>query len=389
MPKAVTPAPQKLNRRQLSRRAKEQRQSRMIIIGTAVVLAVVALVIGYGLLDQYVLKPRTPVATVAGVPIELSAYQKLVQYRRVDYRGYVRNLQEQRLQYAAMGEDGAYLVDIIDQQIAYVENMISALPYTVTDELIDDEITRQACALRGIYVSPEEVELELERTFGYDRNPPTPTPTPITATVAITETPTPTIAPMTYEEFSTNLDETFAAMEKATGFGAEDFRGLIESSLYRERLEASIGESVPLTGEHVHALQILVATQEEADAVVARLAAGEAWDALAAELSTDSATAQSGGDMGWFMRGQKGDTFDTMVFAAEPDPQGTLIVTDDYGVHVVRVLERDPNRFLSESDLASARQQAVTDWFAERKAKEDIVNLWEEWMIPPDTALLP
>lgn len=225
----------------------------------------------------------------------------------------------------------------------------------------------------------------MERTFGYDRNPPTPTPTPITATEAITVTPTPTTAPMTYEEFSTRLDENFGAMEKATGFGLDDFRKLIEASLYRQKLEASIGESVPLTGEHVHALQILVATQEEADTVVARLAAGEAWDELAAELSTDSETSASGGDMGWLMRGQKGDTFDAVVFAAEPDPHGSLIVTDDYGVHVVRVLERDPDRYLKESDLNALRQEAVTNWFADRKAKDDIVNLWEEWMIPTDS----
>jgi len=384
MSKAPQPAQKPLTRRQISRREKEERQSRLIIMSTAAVLALVVLIIGYGLIREYVLKPRTPVATVGGQAIRLRDYQKLVQYRRVDYLGYVNDLESQRLQYAAMGEEGAWLLDYIDQQISYVNSIVASVPYTVVDDLIEDEITRQEAALRGIRVPEDDVELELERTFGYDRNPPTPTPTPITATDVITETPVPTVSPMTYDEFTTRLTQTFDAMKKTSGFGETDFRRLIESSLLRQRLDDALGEGVALTGEHVHAQRILVGTQEEADAVVARLAAGEDWDALAAELSTDTNTSETGGDLGWFMRGQMGESFDAVVFAAEPDPERTLIVADDYGFGVVRVLERDPQRYLSEEDLSSARWQAATDWFAERKVKDDIVNLWESWMVPDD-----
>ena len=52
------------------------------------------------------------------------------------------------------------------------------------------------------------------------------------------------------------------------------------------------------TAEQVHARQILVTSQEEADAVMAQLAAGASFDDLAYEY--DELT---GGELGWFPRG--------------------------------------------------------------------------------------
>lgn len=403
-PKQQPPSKQ-LTRKQISHREQEQRFARRVLIGAAGVLGLVVLILAWGLIDQFAIKPRQPVATVAGVPIRLSDYQSLLRYRRLDYHNYISNLQSQRLQYASAGDDSTYIVEIIDQQITYAESELSSLPGTVLEEMIDDEITRQECATRGITVSPNEIDLRLEQQFGYERATATPvtattsltlTPqvvTPVatatlTATTPVTITPTPTVtptAPMTYDEYVTTADDWFSQMRKETRFGEAEFRKLLESVIYREKLEQAIGAEVPLTADQVHAQQILVMTQEEADAVVARLKAGEEWAALAAELSQDSATKDASGDLGWFPKGSKGDTFDEAVFAAEADPTNTLIVEDDSGWHVVRVLERDPARYLSESDLDSARQTAVSDWFAAHRVADGVVRLLDyTTMVPAD-----
>ena len=408
MSKHPQPQSKQLTRKQLSRREAEQRFERRVVIGAVAVLAVVVLIIAYGLIDLYVLTPRQPVATVAGVPIRLNTYQKLLQYRRYDYHSYISELEEQEQQYAS-SDDSSIIVQIIEQQISYVESELSYLYSTVYEELIEDEITRQECATRGITVSDEEVQLELETQFGYERYTPTPTATsvvtatlvptstPVTATLPITATatPAPTATPtavvtptatLTLDEFNTNASEWLSSLDKTTGFGEQDFRELLRATLLRDKLEEAIGAEVSLTADQVHAEQILVATQEDAEAVVARLNAGEEWDALAAELSQDSTTADSGGDLGWFPKGQKGDTFDEAVFAEEtPDPTNTLIFEDDSGFHVVRVLERDTDRYLSEDDLESARSDAVTAWFNERSAAEDVVRLLDyDTMVPAD-----
>ncbi len=188
----------RLTRKQISRRERERRFNQRLTIGVAIVLTSVLLILGWGLYDQYVLRPQKPVATVSGVPIRLDTYQALVRYRRWDYRNHLNRLENQKRQ---LGEDQAYLLQYVDQQIRLARSELMNLPMVVLDELIDDQLVRQECQRRGITVSPDAVQVRLEEQFGYLRNPPTPMPTPVTATVTITVTPTPTAAPMTREQF--------------------------------------------------------------------------------------------------------------------------------------------------------------------------------------------
>ncbi len=58
-----------LTRKQVSRREREQRLRRRLILGTGAVLLMVVAILGWGLYDQYVLQPRRPVATVRGSEI--------------------------------------------------------------------------------------------------------------------------------------------------------------------------------------------------------------------------------------------------------------------------------------------------------------------------------
>ena len=89
---------------------------------------------------------------------------------------------------------------------------------------------------------------------------------------------------------------------------------------------------------------ILVADADAAQAVVARLEKGVAFEALAAELSLDGATAKNGGAIeDWIEQGQSipdigplGDSA-TSVFAAEPGDVIPAPLTSSMGVHVLKV----------------------------------------------------
>ena len=176
-----------LNRKQISRREREQRNTRWIVRGTAAVVGLMVLLLGWGLLDQYVLRPRQPVATVAGTPIRLDTYQKWVNYRRWEYRNYLAQLESQRMQFDTGDEEQAFLSQYFDQQIQQIQAQITNLPVTVLEELIDDQLVRQEAARQGITVSDDEVQVALEERFGYYRNPPTPEPTPTSAAEAAAE----------------------------------------------------------------------------------------------------------------------------------------------------------------------------------------------------------
>lgn len=375
--------------KKLSRRARERRLGRILVAGTITILVLVALVLAWGLYDHYVLRPRTPVASVAGVPIRLETYQDLVKYRRWDYQNYLSRLQNQKMELSSSEETQDFLVRYLDQQIAQIEQEMATLPTSVLDELIDYELARQECERRGITVSSEEVQSRLESQFGYDPNPPTPAPTPITSTVTVT--PTPTGAPMTYEEYVEQSHNWFEVVQGRTGFTREDFLDLLESSLYVERLTEVVVSEVPTVAEQVHARHILVETREEAEEVLARLKAGEDFATVAAEVSQDTSNKDDGGDLGWFARGSMVPAFEEVAFGLEPGEFSGVVETS-YGFHIIKVEERDESRPLSDSQLQQARQKAVQDWFAERRESEDVVRYWDSSMVPepsPTQSYLP
>ncbi|MGH0032152.1 MAG: peptidylprolyl isomerase [Myxococcota bacterium] len=104
-------------------------------------------------------------------------------------------------------------------------------------------------------------------------------------------------------------------------------------------------------GEAVRARHILFAVDAEggeeaereargrAAQALARLADGEDFAALATELTDDAGTKQSGGDLGFFERGQMVKPFEDAAFALEP---GVLSepVQSVFGFHLIRVEER-------------------------------------------------
>ncbi|MHB1317013.1 MAG: peptidylprolyl isomerase [Anaerolineae bacterium] len=402
------------NRRHVSRLEQERRMRRWLYIGVGATFGLVILLLAWGLVDNYVLRPARPVATVGEDTIRTDAYQKLLQYRRYDSQMYLQTLEQQRQQFAGV-EGQEFLVDYVDQQVQQIQQTYSYLPTSVLDQMIQDLVVRQEAARRGITVTADEVQTLLEQQFGYDPNAQAAaavaatleaeaTPTPVvaatasvtttgeitgtagvTATDVITATPTPypTEVPMTAEEFTTTTTRFFETVESEVGLTEADFRRLLESSLYQDKVEAALKAEMPTTAEQVHARHILVATEEEAQQVLERLAAGEAFDALAKELSTDTGSGAEGGDLGWFGRGQMVTEFDAAAFSLEPGTISEPIQTT-YGFHIIEVLERDDNRALEGDALVNYQNTQLQAWYTERTTSDDVVRYWTADMVPED-----
>jgi len=372
-----------LTRKQISRREREQRLRQRLIIGTSAVLLVVVALLGWGLYDQLVLQPRRPVATVYGRDIPLGDYQRYVRYRRWDYRSYLQQLEAQRQQLGAAPDDQTYLLQYFDEQIRQLQSELMNLPMSVLDEMIDDRIIRREAEARGIVVTADEVDQRIEEQFGYDRNPPEPTALPdVSSTDPITATPTPTVAPMTHDEFVERSTAWYESVGEATGFTEADLRYMIEGALYATKVAEAIQAEAPGVAEQVHARHILVETEDEAKSIQMRLAAGEDFAALAAELSQDTSNKDNGGDLGWFPRGQMVAAFDEAVFGLQPGEMAT--VETEFGYHVIRVDEREAERALEGSALQSAQNQAWQDWIAAQRASPEVVRQWDSTMVPKD-----
>jgi peptidyl-prolyl cis-trans isomerase D len=106
------------------------------------------------------------------------------------------------------------------------------------------------------------------------------------------------------------------------------------------------------TEEERHARHILVMfkdTDEEsiqqatgkAAEIVKRLDAGEAFDALAEEVSEDPGSASSGGDLGFFGRGIMAAEFEKAVFEMQ-EGERSEPVRSSYGLHIIELLAIKP-----------------------------------------------
>jgi peptidyl-prolyl cis-trans isomerase C len=84
----------------------------------------------------------------------------------------------------------------------------------------------------------------------------------------------------------------------------------------------------------VHARHILLPTEEEAKAALARIKAGEDFAKVATELSKDPGG--EGGDLGWFTKDRMVPEFADAAFKLEPG-QVSDPVKSQFGWHIIKV----------------------------------------------------
>ena len=82
-----------------------------------------------------------------------------------------------------------------------------------------------------------------------------------------------------------------------------------------------------------------VATLEKMQSLKERVLNGEDFSELAKEYSEDKGTAEEGGDLGFFRKGQMVEEFQDVAFKLEPGELSRIVETD-FGFHLIQVLER-------------------------------------------------
>lgn len=115
---------------------------------------------------------------------------------------------------------------------------------------------------------------------------------------------------------------------------------LVEEAMSEEALQALYDELVLGSGpaREFNASHILVETEEESAAVVARLNAGEEFAALAQELSLDPGSGANGGQLGWFGLGMMVPEFEQTVAELEVGAVSDPVQTQ-FGWHIILLNE--------------------------------------------------
>jgi peptidyl-prolyl cis-trans isomerase D len=425
-----------LSKKHLDRMHREQRQTRWIIIGSVVIVILVLLVIGYGILNEQVLKYRRPVAEVNGERISAQEFRDFTKYYRY---GIIRNA-ESTYQLASMfGGDPSTMQSFLSQ----LQNSVQQLETftageTAINQMVDNALMIQEAKKRGISVSDEEIDVRLQEALGYYANgTPTPTntvmpaatstlsapqlsmvkptatttltPTPSITETQVTATPTlepsptpstpatptssptpePTPTPYTLEGFQNAYATVVADFDTNFQIPTKTLRYVLETSLYREKLQKEIIGVVPCEEEQVWAQHILVQDQALAQVIKAELDAGEDWFSLVEQYSTDEGSKSQGGDLGWFSRGKMVKEFEDAAYALKVG-EVSQPVQSQFGWHIIRVLGHE-NRPLTPVQCQNLEQTKFQDWLTEYRnaAQVQILDYWQEIVplqptLPPD-----
>lgn len=412
-----------VTKKHLARAERERIQTRWIVAGTVVTAILVVGVLAYGWIRTEVIEPGQPVATVNGERITTRQFQGQVRLARY---GLINNYQNMQQMYSWFSSD-PNLQAMVQERLTSIASQLAdahTLGEIVLDEMVDDLLIRQEALRRGITVSKADVDRAIEADLGFFPNG-TPTPT-LTATLSPVEeteratTPTATVGPTatelptntpsatstpgpsptvtatpgpeptattyTRDAFEENYQVQLDALRSYAGVSETDFREQIEGRLYRSRLMQALEAEVPREQEQVHARHILVADEATAQVVLDRLAAGDAWEALVTEFSTDTATVDAGGDLGWFARGVMDPAFEEAAFST-PVGEISAPVQSGYGWHIIEVLGHE-TRALTASQFSQAAQTYFDEWLADQRSTAEIVkfDIWEE-RVPTEPAL--
>jgi hypothetical protein len=162
----------------------------------------------------------------------------------------------------------------------------------------------------------------------------------------------------TSQEAQTFIANWYASATAASGMTADDIRILFETEALRTKLYTYLAQSVPKEEMAVQTRHILCSfhpdnpadptppTQEQRDAAESciqaaqlRLASGEEFSAVAADLSDDQASAVQGGNVGWSLLNYLAESY---ANAARDADLNTVIgpVETEYGLHLIEVLDR-------------------------------------------------
>jgi len=413
----------------VAQKEKEDLQKRTIIISTIVVLVAVFSLVAYGVLDKYVLKPKTPIVQLDSRNVNVVEFEQRVRYQRFQ----IINQTYQLIEFVQSLGGTPDIFAYFEQQIILATTQLSQ-PLLIGEEVIqtisDDLIILAEAEKMGIEVDEAQIDQEIRSVFGYFPEG-TPTPIPIneplptstmtslqmtlvpptdspeedqeenqstlpTNTPQIEEAPegepdptaTPLLIPTEYtlDLYEVNYQNYMDVLTNEE-IKEQTFRDMVGMYLVRKELMNILSANITQTQEQIWVRHILVEDELTALEVTDKLADGQDFVVLAAEYSSDETNKDNGGDLGWFALGMMVQPFEEAAFALEVGEISDPVQTD-FGWHILQALGKEQMP-IDEAALENLRNQAFSEWMIEKRLEYE-VEINEDWIsFVPSEPVLP
>jgi parvulin-like peptidyl-prolyl isomerase len=429
---------QLVTKKHLARQQRERIQNRYILITSIAIIVVVIGLIGYGIIQQYVLQPKQPVAKVANNVITTKQFQTYARYERLQY---IQQYQQYQQFAQLFGSDQTSL-SYIQQYLAQIEYQLEPtnLGQSALDYLIANQIIQQEADKRGITVTQAEIDKSLQDYFGYypDGTPTTePTSIPVptstlnptqmilvpptataTAVPTATETPTPMVTvtqeivsptptgvitptlpsptstplptptPYTFSAYQQEFNTYMSDIHSFAGLSEADFRWIFGMQLLRQKVFDAVTADVSRQQDEVWARHIVVSDQTQAQSIYARLANGGDFVTIATEVYSGTTNTI---DLGWFGLGTLEPNAEKVVFNLQIGQISEPIQTSN-GWEIYQVLGHEV-RTLTDSQYNTLKQTDFQDWIDTQRTAENVqtFDIWQTRVptsptIPPTQA---
>lgn len=159
--------------------------------------------------------------------------------------------------------------------------------------------------------------------------------------------------------------------------GEDSVKDMLKVDLLRDKVatadikvsEKELKEAYEAKKPEIKASHILVEDEKTAKEVKAKLDKGEDFAKLAQEYSTDTGSAEKGGDLGYFGAGEMVEAFETAAYKLK---KGEISepVKSDYGYHIIKL--EDKKKLASFEDMKADLEQEI------KRSKVDQAKLEEK-----------
>ena len=387
----------KFTKHQLSRWQKQKRRQRIILIVGISVIAAVSGVIGRGWYINEYQPMRETVIRVNDTEFNMKYYVNMLEVYGKIYE-----------QVYGQDQTASYMPSLADEVVTIIERnelirqAAMELGIVVSDSEVDEELRSREPPLGGEFREIVRAELILERLreeYSDKQVPVSAEQRNIMAMFLESESQAIEVRARLVEgedfgklagELSLdNLSRTEngdlgwhpegilsermgLSMPEDYAFSAEV--GVLSQPLYDETrtkdvgywLAEVLGKDEDEQGELFNVQVMLLGSEKEAQDVVARLESGEDFAALAEELSQHAASKEDGGDLGWLAPEEIYVLLEDFVLNSETgvlsEPVRDEMVVTEGGYWLVKVLDKEDNRQISEDDREFLKAKALEKW---------------------------